>query len=137
MPASPWKHFAEAKADQEYLVQLTYLPLKRYRMLFRFLRYSAAIQKQLANADGLLGFSLMAHPVSREFWTLSVWTSRDALMRFTGNMPHGHVMQALSGRMRPTVFIDWRINGSQCPPSWKDVLERFRNETKLPKKGTP
>ena len=125
MPASPWTTFREVKADQVYLVQLTYLPLKRYRMLFRFLRYSSVVQKQLASAEGAVGFSLRAKPLRREFWTMSVWTNREALMDFTRSAPHYEIMRALDRHMRKTVFIDWQCKGSELPPAWKSALKRF------------
>jgi hypothetical protein len=39
MPASPWREFAEIEPDREYLVQLSYLPLLRYRSSLRFLDF--------------------------------------------------------------------------------------------------
>jgi quinol monooxygenase YgiN len=94
-------------------------------MMFRFLRHTSAIQKQLAGAEGAVGFSVRASPLTREFWTLSVWTDRGALMKFTRNLPHSQVMKSLEGHMRKTVFIEWQCKGSELPPSWKSALRRF------------
>ena len=125
MPASPWKTLREVKPEQDYLVQLTYLPLKRYSTIFRFLRFTSAIKKQLGCTEGVVGFSMRASPLKRDFWTLSVWTDREALLTFTQNAPHGQIMDALDGHMRKTAFIEWQIKGSELPPSWEDALKRF------------
>jgi hypothetical protein len=39
----------------------------------RFFRGVSAVRKQLANADGLVGYTLRAKPLARDYWTLSVW----------------------------------------------------------------
>ncbi len=45
-------------------------------------------------------------------------------MDFVNQMPHSQVMQALHGKMHKSLFIRWKIMGSQYPPSWGDALER-------------
>ena len=62
MPASPWREFAKIEPDREYLVQLSYLPLVRYRSLLPFGKSLIAIQRQLKQTDDLVGYSLLAHP---------------------------------------------------------------------------
>ncbi len=61
MPSTGWLPLSAVDADQEYLVLLTYLPLKHWSRLTTFLRYVLAIQKQLKTAKGIIGYSLLAH----------------------------------------------------------------------------
>ena len=125
MPASPWKSFRQPELNTEYLVQLSYLPLVNYRSLPRFARWLLRIQRQLGNTTGIIGYSLLAHPFQREFWTLSAWLDKASLNRFFRSPPHVEAMKALRPHMSQTRFIEWTISGSALPPTWDDALERF------------
>jgi hypothetical protein len=61
MPALPWKSFAAPESDREYHATLSYLPPSKWRAMPKFIRYSRQIQHQLANSEGLLGYSLDAN----------------------------------------------------------------------------
>jgi hypothetical protein len=125
MPPTPWLTLAAARTDHEYLVLLTYLPLAGVRGLPAFFRYVQAIRGQLARTEGVLGYSLRAHLLRLQFWTLSAWTDRDALNAFVRAEPHLTSMSALQGRMGQTRFVYWRLPGSQLPPAWTDAMARF------------
>jgi heme-degrading monooxygenase HmoA len=62
--------------------------------VLHFFVYTTQVAKQLATADGLLGYSLLARPLSKRFWTLSVWKNEDALRAFVQHPPHGSIMAA-------------------------------------------
>ncbi len=62
-----------------YLVMASHLPLKRITSTVRFMRAVMAVRRQLSAADGLVGYTLRAKPLSRDYWTLSVWRDRAAL----------------------------------------------------------
>jgi len=94
MSEPKWMSFAKANPDREYLALMSYLPLKKFRMIPRFISYTREIQTQLSQAKGLIGYSLRAKPLRRAFWTLSVWENENALMEFVSNPPHHHVMTA-------------------------------------------
>ena len=111
-------------ANREYLALLTYLPLSKYRMIPRFLRFSAAIRRQLSGSPGLIGYALRAKPFRRNFWTLSVWQDEKTLREFVVRVPHGDVMKSLSPHMGATKIIRWKISGSAVPPQWEDAMRR-------------
>ena len=64
---------------REYLALLSYLPLKRYRTIPRFLGYARRVEVQLAETAGVIGYALRARFTKRDFLTLSVWESEEAL----------------------------------------------------------
>lgn len=101
------------------------LPLRRYRKTLHFFRYSNAIIRQLEHTPGLTGFSLRAAPLRKRFWTLSVWESEEVLQAFVRAAPHSEVLRAMRDHMRPTRFRQWRVAGSDLPPSWDDALRRL------------
>jgi heme-degrading monooxygenase HmoA len=125
MPASPWRNFQQPKPEVDYLVQLSYLPLVRYRSLVSFSRWLVAIQRQLRQTNGIIGYSLLAHPFERKFWTLSIWLNKAALNSFFRSAPHVEAMKALRQHMGQTRFIEWTMTGSALPPTWDDALNRF------------
>jgi hypothetical protein len=88
MPALPWKMICPVESEREYLALLTALPLRSYGAMPRFLRFTRQIQRQLSRALGLLGYSLLARPLRKQFWTLSVWEHEQALMEFVRQIPH-------------------------------------------------
>jgi len=116
--------FRQSAPQQEYLVLLTALPLKRLRDLGRFLLYTVRIQGQLRQTPGLLGYALRAQVLRRQFWTLSVWEGAAALQQFVHEHPHHQVMRALQGKMGETRFVRWRLRGAELPPQWDDAFAR-------------
>jgi heme-degrading monooxygenase HmoA len=125
MPVSSWQNFQRAEPQREYLVQLSYLPLLRYRSFPRFARLLFAIQRELRGTDGIIGYSLLAHPLQRDFWTLSAWQNKNSLNTFVRSQVHATAMKTLHAHMGQTRFIEWTVSGSSLPPSWSDALTRF------------
>lgn len=121
----PWQAFAEPDPDRDYLVLASYLPLKRLRSTPRFFRYARAIRQQLAKADGLVGYTLKAQPLRREYFTLSMWEDERALSRFVEAKPHVDIMAGLRGHMGKTSFRQWSTKGSGAPPDWSAAHRRL------------
>ena len=124
MPDLPWVAVADRDPTKDYVVLLTYLPLKRLTSTPAFLRDVQRIRGQLSRASGLIGYSMRARPLRREYWTLSVWDGERALLDFVRHRPHSDVMSALRNRMGPTDFLRWRIGGSAPLPTWDDAMTR-------------
>jgi Domain of unknown function (DUF3291) len=120
----PWIALAPVDPSREYLVLLSYLPLRKYRKIPKLLRYTSQIQGQLRRTAGAAGYSMRAKVLSRKFWTLSVWESERALMDFVLNLPHGDVMKSLAPHMGATKFTRWKLPGSAVPPNWDDAVRR-------------
>ena len=119
-----WKSLRSPEAAQDYVALLTYLPLKKYRTIPRFLGYLRRVEAQLSRTEGIVGYSLRAKFMRRDFWTLSVWESEDALQAFVHQGFHAGLMAVLMPDMGATNFVRWKVKGSDCPPSWDDALQR-------------
>jgi len=122
----PWTTFAPADPSREYFALLSYLPLKKYRAIPSFFRFTFQIQNQLRNTPGAIGYSLRAKLLSRNFWTLSAWTDEKILMEFVMKIPHAQAMKVLMPHMGPTNFTKWRVQGSALPLRWDDATRRAR-----------
>jgi len=124
MPAMPWKSFGKIDSEREYLALLTSLPLRSRWRIPWVLIHTRRIVAQLQQTPGLVGFSMYARPLRRDFWTLSVWESEAALQTFVGKGAHTITMRAVAPHMGPTRFIRWRMRGAELPPKWADAFAR-------------
>jgi hypothetical protein len=125
MPALPWRTFLAPDPAREYLALLSFLPLKHYRKVPKFLWLSYETHRQLTRSKGLIGYSLLAQPLRRNFWTLSVWEDQQSLMDFVRQIPHSRIMQALAPHMGKTQFVHWKLPATGIPPAWNDALARM------------
>ncbi len=121
---SPWTTFASADANREYFALLSFLPVSKYRAIPGFLRFAFQIQRQLRTTPGIIGYSLRAKLMSRNFWTLSAWEDEQALRDFVVKLPHGQAMKAMIPHMRPTNFTKWKVLGSALPLRWEEAMRR-------------
>ncbi len=125
MPDLPWTVRAGLRPGTDYLVMASHLPLKRITGTVRFFRAVMAVRKQLASADGLMGYTLRAHMLARDYWTLSVWQDEAALRTFMGTPPHLEIMNSLKPLMGPTKFVTWTITRADGRPTMTGALEHL------------
>ena len=128
MPDLPWTSFVQRVSEREYVALLSYLPLRRLSSTLPFLWAVQQVRRQLARSTGLVGYSLRASPLRREYWTLSVWESERALLAFVKTQPHNGLISSLRGRMGATSFIRWRLGGTDPLPTWDEAMRRAATE---------
>ena len=124
MLVAPWKQLAKPDASKEYLVIVTYLPVKHYRTVPSVAKYSQQVDAQLAEAPGLIGYSMASKPWSKQFWTVSVWEDKAALMAFAFSGAHKDTMHSLYKDMGATKFARWKVLGTDVPVTWEVALEK-------------
>lgn len=124
-----WKIFADVEKEKEYLAVASRLTLKSFWGTPKFMKFGMAIQKQLGNTKGLLGYLMIMEPFNKKYGTLSVWESEDFLIKFTKEFPHSKAMEDLmpylDGR---AIYVKWMIQGREIPPTWEDGLTRLPKE---------
>ncbi len=125
MPEIKWRSFAKPSPDREYLALISYLPLKSFWKIPKFLLYTRGVETQLKESRGLIGYSLLACILQGRFWTLSVWEDEDALMEFVRAGAHRQTMVGLRGHLGKTKFVKWNIPGSAVPPTLEESLKRL------------
>ncbi len=121
----PWTTRAEMESGLDYLVMASHLPLKRITATVRFFRGVSAIRRQLATADGLVGYTLRAKPLARDYWTLSLWQDETALRAFMRATPHAGLMTSLRPFMGQTKFTTWKISAADGRPNLDRALRRL------------
>jgi hypothetical protein len=122
---SPWKALAPLEPGRQYLALASHIPPRSRRSTWRLFRGSRQVARQLGATPGVLGFSLLARPVRKQYATLSVWVDEGALQAFARAEPHRHLMGALAPEMGPTRFVRWTVAGSDGRPTWKEALGRL------------
>jgi len=104
----------------------SHLPLIRISATLQFFRGVGAVRKQLATAEGLIGYTLRAKPLARDYWTLSVWKDEPSLRQFMRTAPHVRLMSSLKPIMGLTKFVQWQIAAADGRPTWSDAMARLR-----------
>ena len=66
MPTLPWKQINRPTGSNNYIVMLTYLPLKHFNDSLRFSRYVLRVMNQLKDTNGIIGYSLKANPLKKK-----------------------------------------------------------------------
>jgi len=128
MPALPWTPRRAVEPGRTYVAMASRLPLKRRRSIPSFLRDALAIRRQLARADGMVGYALDAELARKTFWTFSVWEDQASLDAFASSDPHRAIIRRLRPLMGPTRFEFFQIPGSDLPLTW--------DQMKMPVRGT-
>lgn len=113
-------------ADTPLVIAATYLPVgKDGKDLFD--ERMEALQGELAaGPEGLVGFSLGQKLVGREYRTVSVWESEDAMMAFVLGEAHLAAMGDSASIAEPgvdAIVHQWETTAAQLPPVWDDVIE--------------
>lgn len=111
--------------EVEYLVMASSLPARDYGATPALFRGASATKRQLRQAEGLIGFSMLARPLRKQYGSLSVWRDEAALQAFARTSPHGQLMRELAARMGETTFVRWTITGADGRPSWRDAWARL------------
>jgi hypothetical protein len=122
----PWKTLTTPNGISEYVALLSFLPLKQYRTIPLFLWLTFQTQRQLHKSQGLIGYSLHAQPLRRQFWTLSAWENQQSLMHFVHQVPHAKIMRMLAPHMGKTQFMQWKVKASEIPLNWDAARARMR-----------
>jgi hypothetical protein len=112
--ATPWRTLKAADAEREYLVVLTYLPLRHLLRLPAFLRHLLKVKRQLAGVQGLLGYSLLAKPLRSKYLTLSVWDDEATLAEFVTRAAHTLPCQSSRRRYPASSLRAGRRGAAMC-----------------------
>lgn len=101
------------------------LPLRGRWTPPRFLWAIVRVMGQLRGAPGLLGHSLRAELLTGTYWTVSAWTSTEAMNAFVGTEPHRGVMRSMAAALGTPTFVTWEVPAAELPVAWDDVEARI------------
>ena len=123
MPTLPWRAAQPAhhSTPSPVVVRVSRFELKRLQDVQRFLLDSVRIRRQVLRANGALGVSLIAHPLRRQFLTLSAWGDRQAVNGLVRTEPHRSAMQRHRLAMADATFTFWEVDHADLPIDWDDA----------------
>jgi heme-degrading monooxygenase HmoA len=125
MPTLPWITVEKPQEPGAVVVMASRFRVKGFRHVLPFFVDSMRVLAQVRKADGALGVSLAAHPLRREFATLSAWRDREAVNALVRSEPHRTIM----GRYRPAMadarFTFWEVPATELPLDWTDAERRL------------
>jgi heme-degrading monooxygenase HmoA len=125
MPTLPWMNVDEPPESGEVVVMASRFRVRGYRHVLPFLLDALRIHAQVRNADGALGVSLVAHPLRKEFATLSAWRDRDALNALVRSEPHRTIMGRYRSAMAGSRFTFWEASPAALPLDWAEAERRL------------
>jgi hypothetical protein len=129
VPTLPWTECRYRPSNGESLHVLTStLPLQSYRDVPRFLRWTLRIRKQLSKAEGAVGYSLDARMLRKTFYTLSAWSSAEAMNRFVHSGDHASMLADMAGRLGQPVFVESNASPAELPLDWDEAKQRLADE---------
>jgi quinol monooxygenase YgiN len=137
MPPLPWRTKSQPDPGRSYLVMASRLPLRSRRTVPQFLRLTLSVVRQLERTEGLVGYTLLAQPMKKTFWTLSAWTDQTHLDAFVRAMPHLAIIRKLRPHMGQTRFTFWTVKGSALPITWDEAIDRLMSASATPGPGAP
>lgn len=135
MPTLPWMSAStgvEPAGDATAVVMASRFRLRSVRDVLPFLLDAMRVRRQVLASDGALGVSLAAHPLRREFWTLSAWRGRAELEAMAHAEPHRTVMRRYRGKAAVAQFVFWEVPVTALPVSWSDARRRIAAEESRP-----
>jgi heme-degrading monooxygenase HmoA len=126
MPTLPWRAVQHPGAQAPTaVVMASRFRVRRFRDVPRFFLDSMKIHRQVLDADGALGVSLVAHPLRREFLTLSAWSDRSSLNALVRTDPHHSAMRRHHPVMAESSFTFWEVPSGDLPIDWHDARHRL------------
>ena len=109
------------------IVSATRLRLRSWRHAAGFARYTAVSLGQAVLAPGFMDGRLLAGP-RLTFWTVTRWSSDDAMRRWRSAGAHGRAMPFLAEWCDEASVARWEQPGGAPFPTWPDCAGRMAGE---------
>ncbi|MBT0771227.1 hypothetical protein KIH74_19965 [Kineosporia sp. J2-2] len=129
MPTIPWQQLDRTiAADTEVVLMASRFELHRLSQVPRFLIDALRIHRQVGRSPGAVGVSLVAHPLKREFFTLSAWRDQASIDQLVRTEPHRSAMSRHRTAMASSAFTFYAKPAAQLPADWPEARGRLAAE---------
>jgi heme-degrading monooxygenase HmoA len=123
--STPYRVKKESPPDAQVVVSFTRVALdQKKRSVFD--SYVKEIASTLDQQTGLLGYSLRREVFGNQAWTVTVWESDEALMRFVNSQLHTEAMEKSEPSVVGTDFVRKRMKSGDIPVPWTEIVEMFQ-----------
>jgi heme-degrading monooxygenase HmoA len=123
MPTLPWA-VVDRPDTSGAVVMASRFKLRTWRHVLPFFLDSMRIHRQVRRAAGAYGVTLSAHPLRREFLTLSSWRDDAAIKDLVRAEPHRSVMRKYRAATEEATFRFWSAPAAE-PPTWAEARSRL------------
>lgn len=116
-----YEYFSTFMAKKAMFVSITQLKLKSLLKFPKFMVMNFKVVKQLKDAPGLIKQDMRAtNPYT--YWTLTVWDSKESMLKFRNNGAHLDAMKNISTVAKKTKAGSWQ---SDAVPGWKEAMQNI------------
>jgi len=105
------------------VVLVSRLELRSLRQVPAFLRAALRLRRALRRAPGAISLDLAAQPLTKTFWTWSIWTDETAMNAYVRSPLHVEVMHTYRGHLARSAFQ--AVEPVEAPHSWPEVRARL------------
>jgi uncharacterized membrane protein/quinol monooxygenase YgiN len=118
------------------VVLISRLELRSLRQVPAFLRAALQLRRALRKAPGAISLDVAAQPLTKTFWTWSIWTDETAMNIYVRSPLHVEVMHSYRGNLASSAFQ--AVGPVEAPHSWPDVRARLAaGQAALPSNAGP
>lgn len=121
-----WKSFSEPDPESQLQGVVGHLHTSGYLTVPKVLWHTRAIEAQLAESDGLVGYALRAKLTKKKFWAVAAWESDESLQNYVESNPHAGIRGGLKPAMKESWFKRFDVQGEEVPLSIDEALDQVR-----------
>lgn len=122
---TPWKKLQDLDPDREYVAVATDVTPRSRRSTGRLFVGAQKATRQIVEAPGCLGVATLARPLRKQYRTISLWESEEAVAAFARSGDHGALMRDLGPELASSASVHWTMKGSEGRPTWSDAFSRL------------
>jgi hypothetical protein len=106
----------------------TYLPMRHWWDVPAFLRLVNRIHRQIEAAPGNIAWNARGNPLTKKFYTCSLWRDRPSLRAFVQAEPHATAVRRMAVWSTPEgAFAEWTTTSSTV--DWDEAMRRLETPT--------
>lgn len=125
---SPWKSNERLDPSRTYVGVATTLNSRRFRSTPKMFAGAQATAKQMKAAPGCIGFASQARPFKKNYRSISVWESEEALRAFVHSGAHGDLVKSTRAEVESFRSVHWALDGADGRPTWREGSQRLTAE---------
>ena len=119
-----WQSYKEADPSKTYLAYGAVAERTSAWSYFSFLMRARKVQKQLAIAKGVVGFTARLEFLSRKVIQLAVFDDAESLKAFSQTGQHVLCAKQTKASMKWLKSKTWSILGSETPPKIEEAISK-------------
>lgn len=120
-----WKPGPAAGSPGPFVISATAFTYRRYRDLPAVWYHGLRLRRGWGRRAGAVGLATGAHALRPVTFTLSVWTSREALRRFLGSPEHARLVRGFKRRQAAAAAVVWEAERFSLDAAWREGLRRL------------